>query len=125
MDYPITVLGRVIEGSKRGRNIGMPTINVDPSGAPKNLQHGVYACFVILDHTKLMGALHYGLRPVFNDSLSLEVHVLDTVIKTVPPSIKIQIIGRIRDVTHFPSKEQLLLQIQKDITEVRGMLQSA
>lgn len=121
----MTIRGRVIEGSGRGRSLGTPTINVDPKSAPVDLQHGVYACFVTLDRKQTMGALHYGPRPVFNDSLSLEVHVLDTVIVAVPPSVEIQVIGRIRDVKHFASREELLLQIQTDIGQARGMLQDA
>lgn len=125
MRYPMTIRGKVIQGSGRGRSLGTPTINVDPTSAPGDLQHGVYACFVTLDRTKMMGALHYGPRPVFHDSLSLEVHILDAMITEVPPSIEIEIIGRIRDIRHFASKEELFLRIQTDITEVRGMLQGA
>ncbi len=69
-----------------------------------------------------MGAMHYGPRPVFKDSVSLEVHVLDAHLASVPSSIDVEIIGRIRDVENFESPEALTLRIRKDIQEARGML---
>lgn len=125
MHYPIKILGTVITGSGRGRTLGTPTINIDPACAGQELQSGVYASFVTIEGKRLMGALHYGLRPVFKDSLSLEVHVLDRVITAVPASVEIDVIGRIRDVQNFASKEELMDRIQEDITVVRGMLRSA
>ena len=116
---------RVITGSGRGEKMGIGTINVDPLFASHTLTHGVYACVVTLDAAKRKAAMHFGSRPVFKDSLSLEVHIIDGEVLTVPATIDIEIIGKIRDVQDFASKDDLLQRIKKDIDVARGMLETA
>lgn len=125
MKKTIFINGLVIKGSGRGKVIGVPTVNIDPSSAPKDFTQGIYACFITLSGQRYQGAMHYGPRPVFKDSLSLEVHILDEVVIDVPDAVDIEIVGRIRDVQDFGSKEELLERISKDIVEARGMLERA
>ncbi len=66
--------------------------------------------------------MHYGLRPVFKDTGTLEVHVLDAAIEELPATADIDIVGRIRDVQDFPSTETLQSAIAADILAVRAML---
>lgn len=126
MNFPkkvITLPGiRVILGRSRGKRIGIPTINLDPSQAPKNLQHGIYACYIRIAGKRYRGAMHYGLRPVFDDTKTLEVHVLDEDIDGVPETVDLMIVGRIRDVLDFPDTEGLLQAINDDILQTRAML---
>ena len=72
-----------------------------------------------------MGAMHYGPRPVFADSVSFEIHLLDVVPKERPENVDIAIVGKIRDIKHFPSPEALKTAIEHDIREVRAMLSHA
>lgn len=69
-----------------------------------------------------MGAMHYGPRPVFNDDVSWEVHVLDRTIETPPETVTVTILERLREVRDFPSKEELMAQIGTDIEQVRAIL---
>jgi riboflavin kinase/FMN adenylyltransferase len=114
----------VVSGRNRGRRIGIPTINIKLDDIPRSLQHGIYACRVRVAGTTYNGALHYGPRPVFNDTETLEVHIIDSVIHAVPHTIDIEIIGFIREVADFHSTEALLKRIQEDVTIARGMLHS-
>lgn len=115
---------RTVRGAGRGRGLKVPTINMDLSDAPKSLEHGIYVCRVGLDGKSYDGALHYGPRLVFNDSESLEVHVLDSHIDDVPERIDIVILARIRDVRDFPDAEALKAAIADDIRITRGILAS-
>ena len=116
---------RVISGSARGRTIGIPTLNIELSSAPEELERGIYACFITFGGKKFKGAMHYGQRPVFRDSDSLEVHVLDAVIDTAPRIVDIEIVSRIRDVQNFPDVETLKKAIATDIAATRAILGNA
>jgi riboflavin kinase/FMN adenylyltransferase len=114
-----------MSGAGRGKALGIPTLNIDLGAVPKNLQHGIYAGWIRYGGTQLQTAIYYGPRPVFQDSVAFEAHVLDSVIDTPPAAVDIEIVGRIRDVLDFPSTEALLARITTDIEETRGMLSQA
>ena len=121
----ITIIGaRVIPGRSRGRKIGVPTINLDPMQGPKNLSHGIYACLITIAGKKHKGAMHYGPRPVFHDTVTLEIHVLDEAIGVVPESVDVTIVGRIRDVQDFSNVEGLQEAIASDISAARAILKA-
>jgi FAD synthase len=104
---------------------------------PTNLSQGIYACTVAIGETRYAGALHYGPRPVFKDTLSCEVHLLDVKDVTLSPSamlrtgsdegagtITIDVLERIRDVRDFGSTQELMEEIARDIESARGILRA-
>jgi FAD synthase len=66
--------------------------------------------------------MHYGPRPVFEDTVACEVHVLDHVIEEPPEEVTVQIVERLREVRDFPSREALMKQIKEDVRLVRKIL---
>lgn len=116
-----------ITGSGRGKSLRVPTINVDLSHVPIELEEGIYACIVELDHSgeMLMASMHYGPRPVFEDSTSCEVHLLDRTIDFEPQEISIHVIERLRDVQNFPSPGALITQIAEDNARAHAILEGA
>lgn len=66
--------------------------------------------------------MHFGPRPVFRDSVSLEVHVLDTVVSEFPAEVEVDVLARLRDVAMFDSAEELRKAIAHDIALTRGIL---
>ncbi len=112
----------IVSGAGRGRRIGIPTLNIELSSAPKELTQGIYACWIILDGTRYKGAMHFGPRPVFKDSETLEVHVIDEAIAETPKTTDVEIVARIRGVENFPSVEALIEAIQSDIDASRAIL---
>lgn len=113
---------RVISGSGRGRKLGVPTLNLDLSALPPDLQEGIYACFVNVYGKKFGGALHFGPRPVFQDSRSCEVHLLDETLNDPPPEVTIEIVQYLREIRDFPSAAALKVQMQEDIDQTRAIL---
>lgn len=113
----------VEQGAARGRELGYPTINVALRSAPPSLTHGIYACWVTANSQTFKGAMHYGPRPVFNDTETLEIHLIDAVIDVSPRTIDIAVIAKIREVEDFPSTEALLRKIAEDIQTVRAILE--
>lgn len=122
MTSHITFSAHVVSGAGRGKGLGTPTLNVDLSQVPSSLEEGVYACFAVINGKRHFGAMHYGPRPVFNASLSCEVHLMDTVIEHPPTSMDIEVVERLREVRDFPTPDDLKIQIADDIVKTRAIL---
>ena len=109
-------------GRARGRDIGFPTINVSISPLRGKIPHGIYACRISFGGKSYPGAMHYGDRPVFMDSETLEVHVIDEVITATPKTVDIEVVGFLRGVENFPDIRSLQDAIRRDVEAARGML---
>lgn len=124
MKTPLFIFtAHVTSGSGRGKRLQVPTINVTLDDVPHELEEGIYACFVELgDEMYHPASMHYGPRPVFKDTPSCEVHLLDQGIPEVPEIITIHIIEYVRPVRDFPSEAALLEQIASDNAAARAIL---
>src|SRR5438309_2169131 len=108
--------GQVIEGSKRGRTIGFPTLNL---GAPPQRKllppEGVYAVRVQTPNGPVGGMMNLGPRPTFGDlATSLEAHLFDTDGDFYGAHVRIDFVARLRETRKFASPEQLSKQLAHD-----------
>jgi riboflavin kinase/FMN adenylyltransferase len=115
-----------IKGQGRGHQVGFPTINLVVSDDIV-LDDGIYAVWVVIDNITYKGALHFGSIPTFNQNTkTMEVHLLDITDDNVPETqdkvIEIDVVSRLREVRKFPSVEDLALQIDLDVKNVRSIL---
>lgn len=128
MAFPLRFSARHVNGSSRGRTLGTPTLNLNLAQVPAELEHGIYACRVTLATIDSQDAyhavMHYGPRPVFNDTESCEVHVLDKALKGQPEVVDVEVVALLRgpDTFHFASPEAMLAQIERDIEKARAIL---
>ncbi len=115
-----------VKGKGRGKFLGFPTVNMQ---IPKDLdiQDGIYAAHIWIGKKQYKGALHFGPIPTFDDQKkNLEVFLLDT--KSVSESslqkekIAIEFVQWLRPILKFNSKEDLVVQIEKDVQKVRAIL---
>jgi riboflavin kinase/FMN adenylyltransferase len=97
-------------------------MNLDTTQVSTDLQEGVYAVLAEVEGVVHRAVMHYGPRPVFGDSLSCEVHLIDSVIEHAPDAITVTPAGRMRDVQHFASPDDLKMQIALDIAQAKEML---
>lgn len=121
---PYNLGGRVVPGYRRGVRLGFPTANIIPD---KELvpARGVYAVRVILGGTRYQGALSIGINPTFTDQKrSIEVHILDFHEDIYDKTLDMFFIERLRDEIRFASPEELIAQIDRDIAQVREILQA-
>jgi riboflavin kinase/FMN adenylyltransferase len=118
-DYPI--IGKVVEGAKRGQTLGFPTANLEISDElyPKT---GVYAVEVIWHQQRFNGLANVGLNPTFlpeqtrkGKPISFEVYILNFNRDIYGEEIQVDFKRRIRDEVRFESPTHLINQIQKDI----------
>ena len=114
--------GRAVRGQGRGKRVNVPTINLHTDDVPEGMQDGVYASWAFLDGAWHKAVMHVGPRPVFHDSRSCEVHLLDHTETVSVPSLLVHTIAYLLPVSAFPHVHDLLRQIEADIRQARAML---
>jgi len=123
---PFGLRGVVVEGDKRGRQIGFPTANVaiDPDHVlPAD---GVYACLVEHEGRRLLAVTNIGVRPTFNGlRRTVEAHLLDWSGDLYGRSIRVEFVQRLRGEQKFSGVEALVAQIRQDADKARALLQTA
>jgi riboflavin kinase / FMN adenylyltransferase len=113
--YELT--GRVVEGDKRGTELGIPTANIKPLDPNKLMPgNGVYIVSARIDDEDVVGMANIGTRPTFSDGIEsiLEVHFLDLQKDLYGRPLSIRFHHRIRSEQRFESKEAFLEQLDKD-----------
>lgn len=110
------VVGRVGEGERRGRLLGVPTINLSELPLRKLLPpDGVYAVRVEWRGGSAGGMMNQGPRPTFQDGRRiLEAHIFDFDGDLYGEWVRIEWIERLRDIHRFGSVDQLKQQLEQD-----------
>ncbi|MEJ5263052.1 MAG: bifunctional riboflavin kinase/FAD synthetase [Ignavibacterium sp.] len=109
--------GVVVEGDKRGRELGYPTANIKILDEDKMLpQIGIYAVLVELDGIEYKALLSIGKRPTFyNDGKVIpEVYIYDFNNDIYGKEIKVNLIEKLRGEEKFNSAEELIRQMNID-----------
>ncbi|MGH7537497.1 MAG: riboflavin kinase, partial [Gemmatimonadales bacterium] len=134
LGQPYGALGRVERGAGRGREIGVPTINLPVPDARKLLPpDGVYAVWVRVaggkdtgEMVRYGGMMNQGPRPTFGVAeRGLEVHLFGFAGELYGETVWVEWVRRLRDVRGFPSREALLDQLARDRTAAHQSLNLA
>jgi riboflavin kinase / FMN adenylyltransferase len=114
--------GVVIRGAGRGRELGVPTANLDTTNELLP-PHGVYATTVTIDGVVHAGVTNIGLRPTFDDvaGTTIEVHVLDAERDLYGKTLRVGFVQRLRDERRFPDVDALKAQIDADVRRARRL----
>ena len=119
---PYAVIGEVVRGAGRGRQLGFPTANVRPDRLPL-VRAGVYACRIEIDGGDHPAVVNVGVRPTFDETtLAVEAYVLDLSADLYGRRVRVTFLHRLRDETRFPSVDALRRQIEADVAQARGLL---
>ncbi|MDA0667730.1 MAG: bifunctional riboflavin kinase/FAD synthetase [Planctomycetota bacterium] len=123
---PISVLGTVVPGDQRGRELGFPTANLDLHHV-LHPPHGVYAGLVRLPgSTKpelLPAVINIGIRPTFEGRAEkVEVHLIDFDGDLYGQDLEVYFLQSIREEATFENAVALGAQIQADLADARGIL---
>ena len=125
LGYWWMVMGEVVRGDQRGREIGFPTLNfvLEPGAEP---YQGIYAVRVRdadSPATLWDGAGYFGRRPTFNtDRNFLEVYLLDFDGDLYGRSMIIEFISMIRPDQKFAGIEALITRMKADCAEAANRL---
>ncbi len=118
------IVGEVIEGDKRGREIGFPTANIMMDNIIKP-SFGVYAVRVNYNNDIFNGIANFGVRPTFDKTKSLpilEVHLFNFSDNLYGKEIVISFVDFIRKEKKFNGLESLKSQIKLDINIAKDLL---
>jgi riboflavin kinase/FMN adenylyltransferase len=123
---PHELRGVVVEGDRRGRELGYPTANVAVPSRCCLPADGIYAgTFVGADGVSRMAAISLGRRPTFYESAGsslLEAYVLDFDGDLYGQGARVRFVEHLRGEQKFPSVEDLVTQIGRDVDDVRRVL---
>ena len=114
---PYLFEGEVVEGDRRGRELGMPTANIVPDDRLAIPGHGVYAAWA---HGKC-AAVNVGVRPTFETGrgLLVEPHLIDFEGDLYGETLRIAFVERLRGEKRFESVDALVAQMQRDVEQAR------
>ena len=115
---PFMLSGVVIHGDKRGRTIGFPTANIQPTEGQFTPATGVYAVKILVQEKWYDGVCNVGFKPTFNNpdekKLSIEVHIINFDQSIYGEEVIVHWYMRIRSEQKFNGIDELKAQIAKD-----------
>lgn len=115
--------GVVERGDGRGRELGVPTANIELPELKVTPALGVYAGYVRWKDHRYRAAINIGVRPTFGDGRPLvEAHLLDFEGDLYGERIAVELAGYLRPEIKFDSVDELITRMQTDIADTRALL---
>lgn len=114
---PFQMRGEVVQGDRRGRELGFPTANLIPDDALVCPGHGVYACLA----DGRPAAVNVGVRPTFVTGRGelVEAYVLDFEGDLYGKQLRLDFLERLRGERRFTTAEELVEQMHRDVELTR------
>jgi len=123
---PHEIEGVVVEGDRRGRDLGFPTANVPVDATYAVPPDGVYATRLLLpDGTRLPGATSVGTNPTFEGVVGrrVETYVLDRDdLQLYGQRVRVEFVARLREMVAYDSLDALVEQMHRDVAQARAAL---
>ncbi len=116
LGHPYSFTGIVVEGNRKGREIGYPTANLEIRNPLKLIPaDGVYAVNAVVDNKIHQGMLNIGFRPTVDGKKhAIEVHIFNLEQNLYGTAITIQLMSRIRNEIKFENIDALKSQLDHD-----------
>jgi riboflavin kinase/FMN adenylyltransferase len=103
--------------------LGFPTANLDIRPQQALPDNGIYATITQVDGERFSSATNVGTRPTFGEGERMvETYLLDYNGDLYGKKIAVEFVRKVRDEQRFPSAEQLIAQMRKDVQEVNAIL---
>ncbi len=119
LSRPYRMSGPVVTGAGRGKSLGFPTANIR-FGQDLVPLPGVYIAEAEVGGMLHRAVVNVGFNPTFGEnSLSVEVHIMDFHRDIYGEEIAVLFRDRIRDERKFRSVQDLVRQIEKDVQYAR------
>ncbi len=136
---PYWLTGVVVRGAGRGRDMGVPTANLEVPRAKLVPASGIYAIRAWVDRDghgadgrrsaaggPREAVLHIGPRPVFGDDRhTVEAHLIGFSGNLYGRRLRLEVFERLRGVRDFDSVESLVAAIGDDVRAARRILRAA
>lgn len=122
---PYFVSGTVIKGRQLGRTMKFPTLNLMPEKEKILPPNGVYMTETVINGRKYPSVTNVGTKPSVTDEMTVfaETHLLRFPKEEEPgygSEIRVEFLDFIRPERKFGSIEELYMQIEQDVRQVRA-----
>lgn len=122
---PYALIGRAVPGDRRGRTIGVPTINLGEVETllPGDAVYGGHA--TLADGRRFDAAISVGTKPSFGRSARVcEAHLLDAALPMdwYGHAVRVEFVHWVREQIAFPTLDRLLERMAGDIEAIRARL---
>jgi riboflavin kinase / FMN adenylyltransferase len=116
--------GVIVRGDQRGREIGYPTANLEPSAFAAVPADGIYAGRLVRrDGTAHVAAISIGTNPTFaGTERRVEAYVLDFDDDLYGEHVGLSFTARLRDTVRYDSLQPLLDQMAVDVARTREIV---
>ncbi len=124
LGYPYALIGTVIHGAGRGKELGFPTANLDLDNVqlPPN---GVYLAKASVHETLYDAGVNIGFRPTIhwiNNTITVEAYLFDFEGDLYGQEMKLELTTFLREERTFMTPEDLRAQLLKDIEVAKKIL---
>ena len=120
-----TLIGVVVKGAGRGRTLGFPTTNLVVPAGSAIPDDGIYATWARMGDRCYMAATSIGTRPTFDEKeRTIESFLLDFEDDLYGQEVRLEFVQRLRDEVKYTSVGALVEQIDRDVEQVRTVLQA-
>jgi riboflavin kinase/FMN adenylyltransferase len=108
------IWGKVKTGSKRGKLLGFPTVNI---ALHKQIEEGVYLAEVKIDNRLFSSLTFVGTAKTFGEKTKkVESYILNFKDDVYGKWITVGLFKKIRGNIKFKSEKELILQMKKDLS---------
>lgn len=116
--------GTVVQGDRRGRELGYPTANLQVAPGLLVPADGVYAGWLVVEGTPLPAAVSVGANATFGGvERRVEAYVLDRDdLDLYGATVSLDLVVRLRAMERFDSVQPLLAQMAADVAQARAVL---
>lgn len=126
------VVGTVVAGDRRGRELGYPTANLSFDEEVALPPNGIYAVRArwrgddpLRPERRADGVASLGVRPTFGGGARiLEVHLFDTDEDLYGERLRVEFVRRLRGERQFSSADALVRQMDRDAARARTVLRA-
>ena len=114
LGHPYYIDGTVVEGRRRGRELGFPTANLHTENELLP-PFGVYATTATIDGAVHAGITNIGVRPTFGETaVTVETHLLRFAGDVYGKRVRLGFVQRLRDERRFEDVDALRAQVEAD-----------
>ena len=121
---PYRLTSTVIEGEKRGSEMGWPTANLRIPSYRVLPADGIYATLTEVEGDCHASVAYIGKRPTFQEGERLlEVHIFDQTLNLYGKDISVSFIEQVREDMTFLNVDNLLKQMDQDGAQARAIFE--
>ena len=121
LGHPYVIGGIVVQGDGRGRQLGVPTANLETKN-PLLPAHGIYATRAEVNGVWHPAVTSIGVRPTIGDNkLTVETFLLDGNYELYGTRMQLAFVQWLREERKFENLEALTVQMRRDIDDARAI----